>query len=73
MPSSVDLAAAYADSGVAEVLQQLDQELIGLLPVKTRIREIAALLLVDLARQQLNLQSTAQGLHMSFTDRKSVV
>ena len=69
MPSSVDLVAAYADSGVAEVLQQLDQELIGLLPVKTRIREIAALLLVDRARQQLNLQSTAPGLHMSFTGR----
>ena len=69
MPSSVDLAAAYADSGVAEVLQQLDQELIGLLPVKTRIREIAALLLVDRARQQLDLQSTAPGLHMSFTGR----
>ena len=47
MPSSVDLASAYADSGVAEVLDQLDRELIGLAPVKTRIREIAALLLVD--------------------------
>jgi probable Rubsico expression protein CbbX len=69
MPSSVDLAAAYADSGVAEVLEQLDQELIGLLPVKTRIREIAALLLVDRVRQQLDLQSTAPGLHMSFTGR----
>ncbi len=69
MASSVDLSAAYADSGVAEVLQQLDQELIGLLPVKTRIREIAALLLVDRAREQLNLQSTAPGLHMSFTGR----
>ncbi len=69
MPSSVDLATAYADSGVAEVLQQLDQELIGLCPVKTRIREIAALLLVDRARQQLDLQSTPPGLHMSFTGR----
>ncbi|MEJ6658239.1 MAG: CbbX protein [Synechococcus sp. ChSW.bin.154] len=69
MPSSVDLAAAYADSGVAEVLEQLDQELVGLLPVKTRIREIAALLLVDRARQQLDLRSTAPGLHMSFTGR----
>jgi probable Rubsico expression protein CbbX len=39
------------------------------LPVKTRIREIAALLLVDRARQQLDLQSTAPGLHMSFTGR----
>ena len=69
MPSSIDLAAAYADSGVAEVLEQLDQELVGLQPVKTRIREIAALLLVDQARQQLDLQSTAPGLHMSFTGR----
>ena len=69
MHSSVDLSAAYADSGVGEVLEQLDQELIGLLPVKTRIREIAALLLVDRARQQLGLQSTPPGLHMSFTGR----
>ena len=67
MPSSVDLAANYAESGVAEVLDQLDRELIGLTPVKTRIREIAALLLVDQARQQLELASTAPSLHMSFT------
>ncbi|MAR51943.1 MAG: CbbX protein [Propionibacteriaceae bacterium] len=69
MPSSIDLAAAYASSGVEEVLQQLDQDLIGLRPVKTRIREIAALLLVDRAREQMDLQSTAPGLHMSFTGR----
>ena len=67
MPSSVDLAATYAESGVAEVLEQLDRDLIGLAPVKTRIREIAALLLVDQARQQLELPSTAPSLHMSFT------
>ena len=67
MPSSVDLAANYAESGVAQVLDQLDRELIGLTPVKTRIREIAALLLVDQARQQLELASTAPSLHMSFT------
>ena len=67
MPSSVDLAANYAESGVAEVLDQLDRELIGLTPVKTRIREIASLLLVDQARQQLELASTAPSLHMSFT------
>ena len=66
---SFDLAAAYASSGVAEVLEQLDRELIGLAPVKTRIREIAALLLVDQARQQLDLPSTAPSLHMSFTGK----
>ena len=69
MDSSVDLASAYADSGVAAVLEQLDRELIGLKPVKTRIREIAALLLVDQARQQLQLPGTAPSLHMSFTGR----
>ena len=69
MTSSVDLQAAYSESGAAEVLEQLDRELIGLAPVKTRIHEIAALLLVDQARQQLELPSTAPGLHMSFTGR----
>ncbi len=63
----VELDAAYATSGVGDVLAQLDRELIGLKPVKTRIREIAALLLVDQARQQLDLSSTAPSLHMSFT------
>ena len=66
---TIDLAASYASSGVEEVLEQLDRELIGLVPVKTRIREIAALLLVDQARQNLDLPSTAPGLHMSFTGR----
>ena len=69
MNSSIDLAARYAESGVAEVLEQLDQDLVGLLPVKTRIREIAALLLVEQARQALDLPCGAPGLHMSFTGR----
>ena len=69
MDCSIDLATSYADSGVAEVLGQLDQDLIGLRPVKTRIREIAALLLVEQARRSLNLASVMPGLHMSFTGR----
>ncbi|NMO84635.1 AAA family ATPase, partial [Prochlorococcus sp. P1344] len=69
MDSSIDLSLAYADSGVGEVLDQLDSELIGLKPVKTRIREIAALLLVDRARQDFDLVSTMPSLHMSFTGR----
>lgn len=67
MSSLIDLASSYKSSGVAELLQQLDHELIGLHPVKTRIREIAALLLVDQARRQLDLVSSAPSLHMSFT------
>ena len=63
----VDLAAAFRDSQVKDVLDQLDRELIGLKPVKTRIREIAALLLVDRLRKELGLTSGAPSLHMSFT------
>ncbi|MEY3749717.1 MAG: CbbX protein [Cyanobacteriota bacterium] len=65
----VNLEAAYEGAQVQEVLEQLDQELIGLRPVKTRIREIAALLVVDRARKQVGLTTTAPSLHMSFTGR----
>jgi len=65
----VNLQAAYEGAQVQEVLEQLDQELIGLKPVKTRIREIAALLVVDRARKQVGLATTAPSLHMSFTGR----
>ena len=65
----VNLQAAYEGAEVQEVLDQLDQELIGLQPVKTRIREIAALLVVDRARKQVGLSTTAPSLHMSFTGR----
>jgi probable Rubsico expression protein CbbX len=63
----VDLRAAYDGTGVDEVLHQLDLELIGLRPVKTRIREIAALLVVERARKQVGLATGAPSLHMSFT------
>jgi len=54
-------------SGVSSVLDQLDAELIGLAPVKGRIRDIAALLLIDKLRQGEGLQSQPPSLHMSFT------
>ena len=50
-----------------QILDILDEELIGLKPVKTRIREISALLLIDRLRQQLGLTGSNPGLHMSFT------
>ncbi|RBP14068.1 putative Rubsico expression protein CbbX [Roseiarcus fermentans] len=64
---TVSLAAEYAASGVGPVLQQLDDELVGLAPVKQRIREIAALLLVDRVRAKFGLASEPPTLHMSFT------
>ena len=63
----INLAAEFAQSGVGPVLQQLDEELVGLAPVKQRIREIAALLLVDRVRQRYGLVAQAPTLHMSFT------
>ena len=63
----LDLQAALADSRVEEVLERLDRELIGLMPVKTRIREIAALLLVEKLRTEVGLTAVSPALHMSFT------
>ena len=63
----VDLEAAFRDSKIQPVLDQLDRELVGLQPVKTRIRETAALLLVDSLRKSMGLSSGAPSLHMSFT------
>jgi len=65
--AQVDLCALLADSQVTSVLDELDRELIGLKPVKTRIRDIAALLVVERARKSLGLTGGSPSLHMSFT------
>jgi len=65
--NTVDLEAEFRASNIQEVLDKLDRELVGLVPVKTRIREIAALLLVDRLRRQFELTSEAPTLHMCFT------
>ncbi len=64
---SIDLDAEFRASNIKEVLDKLDLELIGLKPVKTRIRETAALLLVDRVRKKLDLTAGAPSLHMCFT------
>ena len=64
---TIDLDAVYQSSKIQDTLDELDEELVGLRPVKTRIREIAALLLVDKLRSQLELTTEAPSLHMSFT------
>jgi probable Rubsico expression protein CbbX len=63
----VDLEAEFKSSNIQEVLDKLDRELVGLVPVKTRIREVAALLLVDRLRKQFALTSETPTLHMCFT------
>ncbi len=60
-----------ASSQVEAVMDELDRDLIGLAPVKSRIRDIAALLVIDKLRANLGLardgQRSAPSLHMSFT------
>lgn len=64
---SIDLRTIWNESGVQAVLDSLDAELIGLAPVKKRIREIASLLVVDKVRRDLHLEAGPPSLHMSFT------
>jgi probable Rubsico expression protein CbbX len=66
-PAELNLDAAFRESHIGEVLDGLERELIGLEPVKSRIRDIAALLLVDSLRRSLGLSAGALSLHMSFT------
>lgn len=63
----IDLHAELVETGVEQVLVELDKSLIGLNPVKTRIRETASLLLVEKAREKLGLAHESPTLHMSFS------
>nr|YP_010951937.1 Rubisco expression protein [Laurencia obtusa]WMP12232.1 Rubisco expression protein [Laurencia verruciformis]WMP12876.1 Rubisco expression protein [Laurencia obtusa] len=63
----VNLQEEYDKTKIQEIIDELEKELIGLKPVKTRIKEIAALLLIDRLRNKLELVSGSPGLHMSFT------
>ena len=65
----VDVGAAYTDSNVPALLDELDAELVGLKPVKDRVREIASLLLVARLRERVGLETERPTLHMSFTGR----
>merc|ERR1719498_1780721 len=53
--------------GVQEILEQLDHYLVGLIPVKKRVREIAALLVLDKMRRKLGFDTSVPSLHMCFT------
>jgi probable Rubsico expression protein CbbX len=61
------VAEAPAAGDIEGVLAQLDADLVALEPVKTRIREIAALLVIDRLRREQGLVSSRPSLHMSFT------
>jgi probable Rubsico expression protein CbbX len=63
----VDLASQEQVLRIAALLDRLEREFVGLAPVKDRVREIAALLLVDRLRQGFGLASSRPSLHMCFT------
>ena len=67
MADKIDIQALLSDSHINEVLDKLDQDLVGLVPVKQRIREIAAYLLITKARLQLGIEAAKPSLHMCFT------
>jgi probable Rubsico expression protein CbbX len=62
-----DARATLEDLRVHDVLEELDRELVALSPVKTRIREIAALLVIDRLRENMGLSAERPSLHMCFT------
>lgn len=67
LSATVDLHKEIAEVGIEKILEELDADLVGLAPVKKRIREIAALLLVERVRRRLGLTAEPPTLHMSFT------
>ena len=64
---TADARATLEDARVHEVLDELDRELVALAPVKQRIREIAALLVIDRLRENMGLSAERPSLHMCFT------
>jgi len=66
-PTHVNLQAILQEANVLDVLAQLDADLVGLAPVKKRLREIAAFLVVSKARERLGIEAAVPSLHMCFT------
>jgi probable Rubsico expression protein CbbX len=64
--ASVDITALQAELGISRALEELDQQLVGLEPVKERLRQMGALLLVDRLRDRFGLETPRPNLHMCF-------
>ena len=65
--ATVTFAAERAAANVNDVFTSLDRDLVGLVPVKRKVQEIGALLLVDQARRRFGLEAPRPNLHMCFT------
>lgn len=64
---NLNLKQVYLETQIKNIIDILNEELVGLVPVKTRIQEISALLIIDKLRNNLGLTTGNPGLHMSFT------
>nr|QWK41860.1 cfxQ-like protein [Protohalopteris sp.] len=64
---NLNLKQVYLDTQIKNIIDILNEDLVGLLPVKTRIQEISALLIIDKLRENLGFTTGNPGLHMSFT------
>ncbi|CAM9097109.1 unnamed protein product [Ectocarpus sp. 4 AP-2014] len=67
LEKNLNLKQVYLDTEIKKIIDILNEELVGLLPVKTRIQEISALLVIDKLRESLGFTTGNPGLHMSFT------
>jgi hypothetical protein len=65
---SIDIRDCYVQTGIEDIIGQLDAELVGL-GVKTRVREISSVLLFDRIRELQELSTLQSSLHMAFTGR----
>jgi probable Rubsico expression protein CbbX len=65
--ASITLAAEREATGIDSILAALEDDLIGLAPIKQKVDEIASLLLVDRARRRFGLEAPRPNLHMCFT------
>jgi len=65
----IDIKQCYVETGIKKILTTLDEELVGLNNVKTRVREISSVLLFDRIREIQELSTLNSSLHMSFTGR----
>jgi len=67
--NSIDIKECYKQTGIEDILHTLDKELVGLQPVKSRVREISSVLLFDRIREIQELPVLNSSLHMAFTGR----
>jgi len=65
--AGIDITELWRNAGIDEVLRKMDEELVGLWDVKRRVKELAALLVVERARELAGLARVRPNLHMCFT------